>query len=98
MTTSTTTLEPATTADLRRGDIVHLHGMRLYLDTDPRTFTGTGGRAVHYVDAEITNFDHLVALAETDPLTAGLIVSTCRDGRYPLQGHGGRRWQREPRA
>lgn len=96
MTTPTPALETVTTADLKVGDVVHTFGMRLLIDAPPQIRASADG-GTSYLDTEIANFDQLIALAETDPSSAGLIVSTCRDGRYPIVAQPTKSWQREIR-
>ncbi|QDF18480.1 hypothetical protein SEA_RACHALY_85 [Mycobacterium Phage Rachaly] len=110
----TTTIETITTHQLREGDVILNHGMRLRVDGEPRvskahpvdTDDPSRGHTVYY-PALIENWDALVEASETDKWIAGFIVglvrSDLREGRiteprWTIQGNGWARWAREVQA
>lgn len=101
-------IESVTTHDIREGDLILNHGMRLRVDQEIHR---SKSHAVHddergacvFTHALIENWDCLVEDAKTDRQIAGFIVRRVEEGlrdgrhtepRWSIQGNGLAHWSR----
>ncbi|MFC9514581.1 hypothetical protein ACFTSD_02515 [Nocardiaceae bacterium NPDC056970] len=95
-TEATTAREVVTTDQLRQGDVIESHGMRLVLD---RPIQSSGlDQIVYYTKARIDNWDELVTEAALNPSVAFIVNMSRYDQRWTVQGNSLAHWSRVPRS
>lgn len=72
-------------SQLRQGDIVLTHGMRVLIDRDIRSYDGYGGRTAYSTSGLILNVEEVRA----DSLVPNSFIT---DGRWGVQGNDLRTW------
>lgn len=96
MTTTTTRTETVTTHDLREGDVVHCHGLRVKLGPVFQTrhpITNDGG-ATFASKGEVLNNEYLATDAGRQLFGGILMVGET----WTVQGNGWATWEREVNA